>query len=87
MQVCKKSSSGLSSGTLKKSSLWASRRSRAISVSYTHLDVYKRQAYAQPVHTFTVTLIRRRAHPVHGLGSVGFHADPVVEGAGKQRCV
>ena len=28
--VCKKSSSGLSSGTLKKSSLWASRRSRAI---------------------------------------------------------
>ena len=41
-------------------------------------------AYAQPVHTFTVTLIRRRAHPVHGLGSVGFHADPVVEGAGEQ---
>ena len=34
-------------------------------------------AYAQPVHTFTVALIRRRAHPVHGLGSVGFHAEDV----------
>ena len=43
--VCKKSSSGLSSGTLKKSSLCASRRSRA--VSYTHLDVYKRQRYGR----------------------------------------
>jgi hypothetical protein len=28
--VCKKSSSGLSSVTLKKSALWASRRSRAM---------------------------------------------------------
>ena len=43
-------------------------------------------AYAQLVHTFTVTLIRRRAPSTRPRRAVGFHADPVVEGAGSGIC-